>query len=144
MSRSKIQEFLKDWTNTQLSIGTIDRCIRETGIACVPVVEELEEQLQKADILHLDETHALRERKTTLALGGPQHQNRSLSYWLSPPRRIIVFSHRSFFGLVNQRWLCRLSFLSQKTKVFSSLDSQSHCHHRSQSTKKPPKLDNGF
>ena len=35
MSRTKIQEFLKDWTNTELSIGTIDRCIRETGIACV-------------------------------------------------------------------------------------------------------------
>ena len=57
MSRTKIQEFLKDWTNTELSIGTIDRCVRETGIACVPVVEELVSQLQKADILHLDETH---------------------------------------------------------------------------------------
>ncbi len=57
MSRTKIQEFLKDWTNTELSVGTIDRCIRETGIACVPVVEELVEQLQQADILHLDETH---------------------------------------------------------------------------------------
>jgi transposase len=57
MSRTKIQEFFKDWTNTELSIGTIDRCIRETGIACVPVVEELVKQLQQADILHLDETH---------------------------------------------------------------------------------------
>ena len=57
MSRTKIREFLKDWSNTELSIGTIDRCIRETGIACVPVVEELVEQLQQADILHLDETH---------------------------------------------------------------------------------------
>ena len=57
MSRTKIQEFLQDWTNTELSIGTIDRCIRETGIACAPVVEELVAQLQKADILHLDETH---------------------------------------------------------------------------------------
>ena len=57
MSRSKIQEFLKDWTSTELSIGTIDRCIREAGIACVPVVEELVEQLQQEDILHLDETH---------------------------------------------------------------------------------------
>jgi transposase len=57
MSRTKIQEFLNDWSNTELSIGTIDRCIREVGIACVPVVEELVEQLQKADILHLDETH---------------------------------------------------------------------------------------
>ncbi len=57
MSRTKIQEFLKDWTNTELSIGTIDRCIREAGIACMPVVEELVEQLQQAVLLHLDETH---------------------------------------------------------------------------------------
>ncbi len=35
MSRSKIQEFLIDWVQTELSIGTIDRCIREAGIACV-------------------------------------------------------------------------------------------------------------
>ena len=59
MSRTKIQEFLKDWTNTELRIGTIDRCIREAGIACVPVVEELVEQLQQADILHLDETQII-------------------------------------------------------------------------------------
>ena len=80
MSRTKIQEFLTDWTQTELSTGTIDRCIREAGgeggkystlnwlipirllkippfPACVPVVEELVEQLQIADILHLDETH---------------------------------------------------------------------------------------
>ena len=57
MSRTKIQEFLIDWTRTELSTGTIDRCIREAGIACMPVVEELVEQLQQADILHLDETH---------------------------------------------------------------------------------------
>lgn len=35
MSRTKIQEFLNDWIETQLSTGTIDRCIREAGIACV-------------------------------------------------------------------------------------------------------------
>ena len=29
MSRRKIQEFLQDWTNTSLSTGTIDRCVRE-------------------------------------------------------------------------------------------------------------------
>lgn len=57
LSRTKIQEFLIDWTQTELSTGTIDRCIREAGIACLSVVEELVEQLQKADILHLDETH---------------------------------------------------------------------------------------
>ena len=57
MSRSKIREFLWDWTKTELSVGTIDRCIREAGIACIPVVEELVEQLQQAEILHLDETY---------------------------------------------------------------------------------------
>ncbi len=101
MSSRKIQEFLKDWTNTELSIGTIDRCIREAGIACVPVVEELVLQLQKADILLWHETHALRERKTTLALGGRQHQNRSLSYWLSPKRRIILFGDIRFYRLAD-------------------------------------------
>lgn len=57
MSRGKIQEFLYDWASTELSIGAIDRCIREAGIACVPVVENLVEQLQEAEIIHLDETH---------------------------------------------------------------------------------------
>ncbi len=56
MSRAKIQEFLNDWLQTELSTGTIDRCIREAGIACVSVVQELVAQLQQADILHLDET----------------------------------------------------------------------------------------
>ena len=49
MSRAKIQEFLFDWVKTELSVGTIDRCIREAGIACVPVVEELVEQLPWLD-----------------------------------------------------------------------------------------------
>lgn len=57
LSRPKIREFLWDWAGTQLSVGTIDRCIREAGIACLPVVEDLVAQLQQADLLHLDETH---------------------------------------------------------------------------------------
>ena len=57
ISRAKIREFLLDWVNTELSIGTIDRCIREAGIACVPVVEKLVEELQQSELLHLDETH---------------------------------------------------------------------------------------
>ncbi len=56
MSRAKIQEFLKDWVATELGIGTIDRCVREAGIACLPVVDQLVEELQEAEILHLDET----------------------------------------------------------------------------------------
>jgi hypothetical protein len=56
MSRVKICEFLASWLATPLSRGTVDRCVREAGIACVPVVEELIRQLQEQDILHLDET----------------------------------------------------------------------------------------
>lgn len=56
MSRPKIREFLQEWLHTTLATGTIDRCIREAGIACEPVVEELVEALQEADRLQLDET----------------------------------------------------------------------------------------
>lgn len=57
MSRVKIKEFLWDWAQTELSVGTIDRCIREAGIACSPVVEKLIEEIQNVEVLHLDETH---------------------------------------------------------------------------------------
>ncbi len=56
MSRAKIREFLKDWFNVELSVGSIDRCVREAGLACHPVVEELLHELQKEEIVHLDET----------------------------------------------------------------------------------------
>ncbi len=56
MSRAKIKEFLSDRYNTELSVGTVDRCVREAGVACFPVVDQLIEELQEADIVHLDET----------------------------------------------------------------------------------------
>ncbi len=56
MSRVKINEFLSYWLSTDLSVGTIDKCIREAGVACYPVVEELVQELQKEEIVHLDET----------------------------------------------------------------------------------------
>ena len=56
LSRTKIQEFLQDWSGIALSTSSIDRCIREAGLACRPVVEDLIGQLQAAEILHLDET----------------------------------------------------------------------------------------
>jgi len=47
---------LNDWVGVSLSVGTIDKCIREVGIASSPVVEELIEELQSAEVIHLDET----------------------------------------------------------------------------------------
>jgi IS1 family transposase len=55
LSRVKIQEFLWDWAGVKLSIGSLDRSIREAGFACRPVVEALIEELQAAELLHIDE-----------------------------------------------------------------------------------------
>jgi hypothetical protein len=56
LSRQKIQEFLDDWLGLELGTASIDRCIREFGLACEPVVEELVEEIRRAEIVHLDET----------------------------------------------------------------------------------------
>jgi len=56
MSRVKVKEFLSYWLNTELSVGTIDKCIREAGVACYEVVEELVKELQEEEIVNLDET----------------------------------------------------------------------------------------
>ncbi len=39
-----------------MSVGTIDKCIREAGVVCYPVVEQLVEELQEQKIVNLDET----------------------------------------------------------------------------------------
>lgn len=56
MSRKKIQEFLSVWLDFDLSVGLICKSIREAGIACYPVVDELVDDLQKEQQVHLDET----------------------------------------------------------------------------------------
>lgn len=56
MSRCKIRQYLIDWYNFELSVGTIDKCIREAGVACYPVVDQLIEELQEQEQVHMDET----------------------------------------------------------------------------------------
>lgn len=56
MSRVKIREFLSYWLGLELSVGTIDKSIREAGVACFPVVEALLDELQQQELVHLDET----------------------------------------------------------------------------------------
>jgi len=56
MSRKKIRLFLHDWFGFDLSIGMICKSIREAGIACYPVVDDLIDQLQREDKVHMDET----------------------------------------------------------------------------------------
>jgi hypothetical protein len=56
VSRARIREFLAVWFGVPLSVGTLDRCIREVGIACEPVVEDLLGDLRQAGVIHADET----------------------------------------------------------------------------------------
>lgn len=56
MSRVKIREFLSSWLSMDLATGSIDRCVREAGVACFPVVDELLEELQQENIVKVDET----------------------------------------------------------------------------------------
>lgn len=55
-SRRKIREFLLTWMGMPLSVGSIDRCIREVGVACEPVAEALLEEVRASGIIHADET----------------------------------------------------------------------------------------
>lgn len=55
-SRRRIREFLLTWFGVPLSVGTIDRCIREVGIACEPIVEDLLKEVRTAGVIHADET----------------------------------------------------------------------------------------
>jgi transposase len=56
LSRAKIAELLATWLDVRLSVGSIDRCIREVGLACEPIVEGLIEDLRQCGILNVDET----------------------------------------------------------------------------------------
>jgi hypothetical protein len=56
LSRSKIQEFLRDWLGLELGTATIERCIHEFGRASEPVVEQLILEVRAAEIVHVDET----------------------------------------------------------------------------------------
>ena len=40
----------------RLSAGTIDRCIREAGLACEPIVEGLLTDLRQSGLINADET----------------------------------------------------------------------------------------
>jgi len=84
LSRSRIQEFLRDWLGITLSVGCIHQCIGEGGRAVAPLEEALVAEIQQADLLHADETGwkekghllwlwVLRTATVTLYLIGRRH-----------------------------------------------------------------------
>ncbi len=56
LSRCRIREFLNDWFGLELSTGTIDRCIREAGLAADPLHDELIDEARRSGLIHVDET----------------------------------------------------------------------------------------
>jgi hypothetical protein len=56
LSRAKIAELLSTWLNVRLSVGSIDRCVREAGLACEPIVDSLIDDLRASGVIHADET----------------------------------------------------------------------------------------
>jgi transposase len=56
MSYRRIAEFLHDWLGLSLSVGTLDRTLRETGAAVSPLEQELIKSVVASNLLHVDET----------------------------------------------------------------------------------------
>ena len=56
LSRVRIKEFLSDWLAIQISVGTINATLHESGAAALPVEQELVEAIQTSGLLYVDET----------------------------------------------------------------------------------------
>lgn len=56
LSRARIRELLDELFGITLSIGVIDQTLREAGRACAPLEDVLVGEVQKAALVHADET----------------------------------------------------------------------------------------
>jgi len=56
LSRERIQEFLHDWLGLQLSVGTLNNTLHESGAAAKPIEAELIQEVVASQRLHVDET----------------------------------------------------------------------------------------
>ena len=55
-SRRRMREFLHDWLGLSLSVGTLDRTLREAAGAAAPLEAELIAAVVASDLRHVDET----------------------------------------------------------------------------------------
>ena len=56
MSYRRMREFLHDWLGLSLSVGTLDRTLREAAAAALPLEQELIAAVVASDLLYADET----------------------------------------------------------------------------------------
>jgi transposase len=81
LSRKRIQEFLYDWLALEISVGTINATLHESGAAALPIEEELVQAVRDSDLLHVDET-SWHELATLLWLWVFSGQN-VVAYWIA-------------------------------------------------------------
>jgi transposase len=81
LSRKRTQEFLYDWLALEISVGTINATLHESGAAALPIEDELVQAVQDSGLLHVDET-SWRELNTLLWLWVFCGQN-VVAYWIA-------------------------------------------------------------
>jgi transposase len=81
LSRKRTREFLYDWLALEISVGTINATLHESGAAALPIEDELVQAVQDSGLLHVDET-SWRELNTLLWLWVFCGQN-VVAYWIA-------------------------------------------------------------
>jgi AcrR family transcriptional regulator len=56
LSRARIRELLGTWLGIKLATGTLNQCVHEAAHAVLPVEEQLIDEVNRAELLHGDET----------------------------------------------------------------------------------------
>jgi hypothetical protein len=56
LSRARIREWLGTWLGITLATGTLNQCVHEAAHAVLPVEEQLIDEVNRAELLHGDET----------------------------------------------------------------------------------------
>ena len=82
LSRERVQEFLCDWLGLQISVGTINNTLHESGAAAMPIEAELVKEVVESNLLHVDETSWM-ELTTFLWLWVLLSTDTVTAYWIS-------------------------------------------------------------
>lgn len=56
LSRARTKEFLHVWCGLRVATGTIDNCVRESALACLPVYLQLMVLVRQEQLVNVDET----------------------------------------------------------------------------------------
>lgn len=81
LSRERIREFLHDWLGVELSVGTINNTLHESGAAAMPIEDELIQEIVNSELLHVDETSW--KEHTTLLWLWVFSTDRIVAYWIA-------------------------------------------------------------